>query len=133
MTTATQGDIGASAGLGAPRLMMSGITKTFGRNTVLSDAGIEVLPGEIHGLLGQNGSGKSTLIKILSGLYRPDSGGVIRVDGHDVMQPITPVGIMNQGVTIIHQSLGLIPGHSVTENIRLGMLSKRRFGRFIDW
>lgn len=133
MTTSTQTEIGYGAALSEPRLLMAGINKTFGRNTVLSEAGIEVLPGEIHGLLGQNGSGKSTLIKVLSGLYRPDSGAVIRVDGQDVMQPVTPVGIMNRGITIVHQSLGLIPGHSVTENIRLGTLSKRRFGQFIDW
>jgi len=133
MKTHTQSDIGYSGARTEPRLLMAGINKTFGRNTVLSDAGIKVLPGEIHGLLGQNGSGKSTLIKVLSGLYRPDGGAVIRVDGQDVMQPVTPVGIMNRGVTIVHQSLGLIPGHSVTENIRLGTLSRRRFGRFIDW
>lgn len=133
MTTSTQAEIGDGLALSEPRLLMAGISKTFGRNTVLSEAGIEVLPGEIHGLLGQNGSGKSTLIKVLSGLYRPDSGAVIRVDGQDVLQPVTPVAIMNRGVTIVHQSLGLIPGHSVTENIRLGTLSRRRFGQFIDW
>ncbi|WP_187270736.1 sugar ABC transporter ATP-binding protein [Lacisediminihabitans profunda] len=134
MTISTHADTSVDPALFRSRLMMSGINKTFGRNAVLTDAGIEVLPGEIHGLLGQNGSGKSTLIKILSGLYRPDGeDAVIRVDGTDVVQPITPVGVMSQGVTIIHQSLGLIPGHSVTENIRLGTLSGRRFGRFIDW
>lgn len=133
MTASTHAEVDGDAAVGSARLLMSSINKTFGRNTVLKDAGIEVRPGEIHGLLGQNGSGKSTLIKVLSGLYRPDGGGVIRVDGADVIQPVTPVGIMNVGVTIIHQSLGLIPGHSVTENIRLGVLSRRRLGRFIDW
>lgn len=117
----------------ASRLRTLHVSKTFGRNVVLHDVAIEVLPGEVHALLGQNGSGKSTLIKILSGVYRPDPGAVIQIDGADVDQPINPAGVMKLGMTFVHQTLGLIPGHSVTENIRLGALSGRRFGRFIDW
>ncbi|WP_158437747.1 sugar ABC transporter ATP-binding protein [Naasia lichenicola] len=117
----------------APRLRMAHVSKTFGRNKVLDDVTLEILPGEVHGLLGQNGSGKSTLIKVLSGLYSPDSGAEIEIDGVELPQPINPAGISQRGLTIIHQSLGLIPGHSVTENIRMGSLERRRFGRFIDW
>ncbi|MFJ3473420.1 sugar ABC transporter ATP-binding protein [Microbacterium maritypicum] len=116
-----------------PRLRMEHVSKAFGRNIVLRDAGVEVLPGEIHALLGQNGSGKSTVIKVLSGLYRPDPGAIVQVDGVDVPQPISPAGAMSLGLTFIHQSLGLIPGHSVTENVRLASLERRKFGRFIDW
>lgn len=115
------------------RLAMSGVSKTFGRNVVLREVGLEVLPGEVHALLGQNGSGKSTLIKVLSGLYRPDAGARVVVDGLKVQQPITPAGIMGRGLTFVHQSLGLIPGHSVTENVRLGTLTRRRFRSVIDW
>lgn len=116
-----------------PRLRMEHVSKTFGNNTVLRDVGIDVRPGEIHALLGQNGSGKSTLIKVLSGVYRPDPGAVVQVDGEDVSQPISPAGVMELGLTFIHQTLGLIPGHSVTENVRLASLERRKFGRFIDW
>lgn len=122
---------------GAPsplaRLRMAHVSKTFGRNRVLTDAGLDVRAGEIHGLLGQNGSGKSTLIKVLSGLYRPDAGALVEIDGVELQQPLNPAQISSHGLTIIHQSLGLIPGHSVTENIRMASLSRRRFRRFIDW
>jgi ribose transport system ATP-binding protein len=115
------------------RLSMAHVSKTFGRNPVLRDVGIDIVPGEIHALLGQNGSGKSTLIKVLSGVYRPDPGAIVRVDGVDVPQPITPSKAMSLGLTFIHQTLGLVPGHSVTENVRLASLERRRFKRFIDW
>jgi ribose transport system ATP-binding protein len=133
MTTTLNTGTGSAQRIGEPRLEMDHVSKSFASNTVLRDVGLEVLPGEIHALLGQNGSGKSTLIKVLSGLYKPDVGAVIRVDGQDMPQPVSPVRILDLGLTIIHQSLGLIPGHSVTENIRMGKLSRRRFGRFIDW
>jgi len=127
------GTVGSFATELGPRLEMVGVGKTFGRNSVLRDVSLQLRPGEIHALLGQNGSGKSTLIKILSGLYIPDAGAVIRVDGHEVEQPITPAAIMSKGLTFVHQSLGLIPGHSVMENVRLGALRRRRFGALIDW
>lgn len=130
--------LSASAGYatvvaGGPRLEVSGLSKNFGRAAVLKDVALSVAPGEIHGLLGQNGSGKSTLIKILSGLYRPEPGARIQVDGTEVAQPITPAGIADRGLTIVHQSLGLIPGHTVTENIRLGKLRRRGWKRLISW
>ncbi len=53
-----------------PRLSIRGLTKSFGGVRALSRADLDVMPGEIHGLLGKNGSGKSTLIKILSGYHR---------------------------------------------------------------
>lgn len=116
-----------------PRVAISNLSKTFGRTKVLRAAGLSVRPGEIHGLLGQNGSGKSTLIKVLSGLHTADPGAVLQVDGADVPRPITPTGISKLGVTIVHQTLGLLPGHSVTENIRLGQLRRRGWKRLISW
>ena len=59
-----------------PLLRMSLIGKRFPGVQALDDAGLEVLPGEIHALLGENGAGKSTLIKILSGAQQPDSGTI---------------------------------------------------------
>ncbi len=115
------------------RVEVRGLSKTFGRTRVLRGVDLDVLPGEVHGLLGQNGSGKSTLIKVLSGLYRPDAGMVVRIDGSEVPQPITPKGISDLGLTIVHQSLGLLPGHTVTENIRLGQLRRRGWKHLISW
>ena len=65
----------------APRLAVEGVTMTFGSDPVLRDVAIEVVPDEIHALIGQNGSGKSTLAKVLTGLYCPDAGSRVAVDG----------------------------------------------------
>ena len=116
-----------------PRLAVQSLSKTFGRVKVLRDVSFTVRPGEIHGLLGQNGSGKSTVIKVLSGLYRPDPGAGMTIDGNDVPQPITPSRISKSGLTIVHQSLGLLPGHTVTENIRMGQLRRRGWNGLISW
>ena len=63
-----------------PRLVMRGIRKTFGSTIALGRVDLEVLPGEVHALVGENGAGKSTLMKILSGAHLPD-GGEMEVDG----------------------------------------------------
>ena len=123
----------AAAASTTARLEVSDLSKTFGRSRVLKHASIAVAPGEVHALLGQNGSGKSTLIKVLSGLHRPDPGAVVRIDGTEVPQPLTPAGISARGLTIVHQSLGLVPGHTVTENVRLGQLRGRGWSRLIRW
>ena len=57
-----------------PLLSARGLTKAFGGARALDEVDLTVLPGEVHGLLGENGSGKSTLIKILAGYHTPDSG-----------------------------------------------------------
>jgi len=65
-----------------PFLQVTGISKTYGRQTALRDVSFVVAPGEIVGLVGPNGAGKSTTLRIICGLLRPDSGGV-RIDGID--------------------------------------------------
>ncbi|MDP9469493.1 MAG: ATP-binding cassette domain-containing protein, partial [Chloroflexota bacterium] len=55
-------------------LALRGVTKRFGGATALDEVDFELMPGEIHGLLGENGAGKSTLMKILSGFQAPDEG-----------------------------------------------------------
>ncbi len=57
-----------------PLLALRGVTKRFGGATALDGVDFELMPGEIHGLLGENGAGKSTLMKILSGFQAPDEG-----------------------------------------------------------
>ena len=58
-------------------LVLNGIGKQFYGITVLSDIDFEILPGEIHGLLGENGAGKSTLMKIINGALTPTTGDMM--------------------------------------------------------
>ena len=91
-----------------------------------------MLPGEVHGLLGENGSGKSTLIKILAGVHEPDAGELL-VDGAPVRLPLATGQFRQLGMSFVHQDLGLVPSLSVLENLRVGEIaaSRSRFG--ISW
>ena len=64
-------------------LSATGLTKRYGGVTALAGAGIALLPGEVHSLVGENGAGKSTLVKMLSGVVRPDQG-TLELDGRTV-------------------------------------------------
>ena len=70
-------------------LEIRGLTKAFGGALALDGVNLSVLPGEVHGLLGENGSGKSTLIKILAGYHDPDAG-TLSVRGEPVDLPLAP-------------------------------------------
>ncbi|MCU1424745.1 MAG: araG [Microbacteriaceae bacterium] len=99
-------------------LAMNGVTKRFGGVTALNDVHFDLLPGEIHALMGENGAGKSTLMKILSGVYTPDAGS-IRILGEAVTIS-GPADALTKGVAIIHQELNNIPHMTVAENLALG-------------
>lgn len=116
-----------------PRLRVDSLCVTFSNNRVLRDVALQVMPGEIHGLIGQNGSGKSTLAKVLTGLYRPDQGTRVAVDDVPLQLPVRPQESRERGVAVVHQSLGLIESETVLENMRIGRLQARRFSRRIDW
>lgn len=115
-----------------PNLRLSGVSKSFGGAQALSEASLEVLPGETHGLLGENGSGKSTLIKILAGFHAPDSGKLeIRGQAHRL--PLAPSEFRSLGLQFVHQDLGLVPTLSVLENLLVGQFAARRGVRRISW
>lgn len=114
-----------------PRLEVKGLTKTFGGVRALSQADLEVAPGEIHGLLGKNGSGKSTLIKILSGYHKPDEG-TLKIDGKQVTLPIHLGQSEGIGLAFVHQNLGLLPEATILENLIAGDRD-RVGGWFINW
>ncbi|MGZ4595672.1 MAG: sugar ABC transporter ATP-binding protein [Actinomycetes bacterium] len=97
---------------------MTGIVKEFPGVRALDGVDLEVLPGEVHCLLGQNGAGKSTLIKVLAGAHQPDAGS-IRWQSEEVSLP-TPMAAMRRGIATIYQELDLVDGLSVAENIYLG-------------
>ncbi|MEM9586722.1 MAG: sugar ABC transporter ATP-binding protein [Planctomycetota bacterium] len=107
----------------SPLLMTHGVTKRYGRVTVLSDVNLEVRVGEIHALIGANGAGKSTLCKIISGLTAA-TAGTMSFYG----KPYAPAdkrAAEMVGVQIIQQELNLIPTLTVAENICLGRFPNR--------
>src|SRR3981189_3981769 len=102
-----------------PILEMRRVSKSFFSIKALRNVDLTVYPGEIHALRGENGAGKSTRMKILSGAYRPDPGGEIRIEGRPVRID-GPLGGRAAGISIIYQELSLAPNLSVAENIYLG-------------
>jgi simple sugar transport system ATP-binding protein len=102
-----------------PAIRMTDIEKSFGPVHANRGASLEVMPKEIHALVGENGAGKSTLMKILGGLQAPDSGKM-EVNGRDVTGWTTPDAI-KAGIGIVHQHFMLVPTLTVAENIVLGM------------
>ncbi len=107
-------------------LEMKGITKSFPGVKALQDVNYQLKAGEIHALLGENGAGKSTLIKVLGGIYNPEAGSIF-IDGKEVS--ITDVNsARDNGISIIHQELVLVPRMTVAENIFLGREPRGSFG-----
>jgi ABC-type uncharacterized transport system ATPase subunit len=107
-----------------PAIRMAGVDKSFGAIRANRGASLEVMPGEIHALVGENGAGKSTLMRILGGLMKPDAGRV-EVNGRDVTGWSTS-GAIAAGIGIVHQHFMLVPTLSVAENLVLGCEPKTR-------
>jgi simple sugar transport system ATP-binding protein len=102
------------------------LTKRFGTLTALDHVDFDLLPGEVHALLGENGAGKSTFMNLLYGLLRPDSGSV-SLEGVSY-QPASPKDAVLAGVGMVHQHFMLIPALTVAENVALGDEPRRGFG-----
>ena len=102
-----------------PTLSMLGITKHYDAIAALTDVSFDVLPGEVHALLGENGAGKSTLMNVASGTTTPD-GGTIVFDGSPV-DNLTPALAQDLGIAIVHQHPALLPDMTVAENIRVAV------------
>ncbi|NLL03471.1 MAG: sugar ABC transporter ATP-binding protein [Clostridiales bacterium] len=99
-------------------LEMSGICKSFFGVQILKDVELQVMPGEVHVLLGENGAGKSTLIKVLSGAYRKEEGCIV-LDGEELCCDC-PKEIIGKGISVIYQEFNLNPYVSIYENILMG-------------
>jgi len=110
-------------------LELQGITKRFDQVTALAGVDFDLLPGEVHTVLGENGAGKSTLMGILSGSTHPDSGTFL-VDG----EPVTlrsPRDGFAHGIGMVHQHYQLVRNLTAAENLHLGwprtpLLANRR-------
>ena len=104
-------------------LKMENIVKEYSGNRVLKGVNLSVHPGEIHALMGENGAGKSTLMNILFGMpvIHGTGGfeGSVEVNGEKVTID-TPLKAMELGIGMVHQEFMLIPGFTVTENIKVG-------------
>ncbi|WLR51357.1 sugar ABC transporter ATP-binding protein [Bacillus tianshenii] len=101
-----------------PLVEMKNISKSFSGNQVLKNVNFEVLPGEIHALMGENGAGKSTMMKILTGIYERDEGQIF-AKGKEVHFKDAKEA-ENAGLAVIHQELNIIPYLTVAENMFLG-------------
>jgi len=113
-----------------PLVAMDGITKHFPGVHALDGASFQLLPGEVHALVGENGAGKSTMMKILSGIYQPD-GGTIRFKGREVTVA-SPRAAQELGISIVHQELNLMPHLSVAQNIFVGREPRGRLRFTLD-
>ena len=100
------------------------ISKRFPGVVALDDVGFTINKGEIHALIGENGAGKSTLIKILSGVYQPEPGGEIVLEGQ-TMGPLSPLESLRHGIVVIYQDFSLFQNLTVAENIAIGRSVER--------
>jgi ribose transport system ATP-binding protein len=109
----------------SPLLEVRDVSKRFPGVQALDKVSLSLHAGEILALVGENGAGKSTLMKILSGVYQPDAGGAILMNGVEV-SPQDPIHARDTlGISIIYQEFNLAPNLSVAENIFLGRAPKR--------
>jgi rhamnose transport system ATP-binding protein len=103
--------------------------KSFGAVQALIDGSVTLRAGEVHALLGENGAGKSTLVKILAGVYQPDSG-TLAAGGREVTLH-GPAAAQAAGIAVIYQEPTLFPDLTVSENMFIGRQPLRN-GRRID-
>lgn len=114
--------------MGEVILTMKGIDKSFPGVHALDHVDLEVKKGEVHALMGENGAGKSTLMKVLTGIYKKDSG-TITYEGKEV-EFTNPREAQAAGVVIVHQELNMLGHLTVAQNIFIGREIKK--GGLID-
>jgi len=113
-------------------LEVKNISKTFPGIKALKNVNLKIKEGEVHALVGENGAGKSTLMNLLSGIYKPDSGGEIFFKGGKVTIK-NPYFAIQLGISMIHQELNLVLQRTVAENILIGREPTLPNLRLLDW
>jgi ABC-type sugar transport system ATPase subunit/ribose/xylose/arabinose/galactoside ABC-type transport system permease subunit len=99
-------------------LRVEAVAKSFGPTIALRGCSFELVPGEVHALMGENGSGKSTLVKILAGVQRADAGQVLL--GAAPLRARDPRAAVAAGVATVFQEVQCVPGQTVLDNLWLG-------------
>ena len=101
-----------------PLLALTGVTKRFGALVALADASLDIMPGEVHCILGENGAGKSTLCNLIFGVHVPDAGAM-RFRG-ETYRPSGPSDALSNGIAMVHQHFSLVHDMTVVDNVILG-------------
>lgn len=109
-----------------PLLSLKGLTKAYPGVVANNDVSFDIMPGEIHALLGENGAGKSTLVKTIFGLVTPDRGHM-EMKGA-AYAPADPHAAREAGVAMVFQHFSLFDALDVAENVALGMENPPRMG-----
>jgi rhamnose transport system ATP-binding protein len=114
-----------------PILQLKNIHKSFAGVHALQGVDFEVLPGEIHALVGENGAGKSTLVKVITGVHQPDQGE-IRLNG-ELLELSNTLVAQRHGIAAIYQEATLFPDLDIAENIYMGHQPIHNISRAIRW
>jgi ribose transport system ATP-binding protein len=109
---------------------MRKVSKSFGGIHALTEVDFTLMPGEIHGLVGENGAGKSTLMKIIAGVHA-GFDGEMRVEGKQVHFRSAREALAH-GIGMVHQELSVVPDLTVAENVFLGQQPVKA-GGIVDW
>lgn len=123
-----------------PILALRDISKSFGGVSALDGVSMDLAAGQIHALLGANGSGKSSLVKIMTGVYQPDSG-TLEFDGKNYKNFSSPAEASKLGIRVVHQEAPLIDTLNVMEAVatfrgygvpRLGSIKWKKLERRVQ-
>ena len=107
-------------------LNIAGVNKRFGGLQALTDVGIRIMQGQIYGLIGPNGAGKTTFVKVITGLYQPDSG-TVELAGK-AYSPSAPHDVARAGIARTFQNIRLFGEMSALENVMVGRHVRTRQG-----
>jgi rhamnose transport system ATP-binding protein len=114
--------------MSTPAFELRNVSKSFAMTAALSDMSLEIFPGEVHAIVGENGAGKSTLIKIMTGVYQPDTGELLN-EGQPVRLRTTREA-QGFGVAAIFQEPMVFPDLDVAENI---FISHANQPKLVNW